>query len=684
MTNQESSDSAPASRSVLAALFFAGLFLLVVEVIWTFATGLYQNVHVSPPFYLASLAAITTAVWLLHVLPAWGLYELGRRFVSRGELVLIGGAAMLGVLAQNTLIQGDGIGAHPLFGAIRVGFLIVFPLVFAAFTWLVVSPRFSKIQRLVTAAVGLVAGLAFNLFVLVEYQAFHGYLAAYNAALVLVLTRPVWERPKFWKSAAAMAVIVAVAAIVAIPQQDTARTHVQRFSHLPASLSAGLPLGEVLRVEPEDIFAFDKATSEELQEYYETFFGDESKFEEGEPRGENVLLIVLESVRADYWDDPELTPEFHQWKQQGTYFPRAVGQYPATPLAYGAMFAGQPPSVVAQTPAWGQNRLFDGIDDRFDHVFLSRPDISWFEHTAITDFFVPRDHPVNAHDTGPDGLSYLREEISSVDEGENFFSWVHLYEPHSPYEAREPWVEGRDDRRSSYRSEIAYTDKHLGEFMDWFFDQPAAEDTLVVLIADHGQAMGEEIMGESFWGHHVHVQNVISHIPMFVAGPGLPQDSRKDDLGVMQLDVMPTIYDFTGAALPEAFMPQGNSVYYLLENRPERPLVTEAFSIRGGPFFDFVANTQQSDEDLRELRREFHRISTRGQRYSPKIGIQQGDYKLIYDRLLQRSWLYNIAEDPGEEYDLYTEKPEVAEKMKERLQYWNLLQGEVVRRLDEL
>ena len=669
--------------SIFTGLFLGGLFLLVIELSWTIATGLHENVHLSLPFYVRILASITIGIWLLHMLPLWGFYALGRHLRVSKVRLLVGAAAIFGVLIQHPLVQGDGIGSHPYFPLIRAAFLIGFPIAFAAFTWLIITPKIPTLYRKLLASAALAASVAFNLFVLREYQSFHGLLAAYNAALVVGLLEPLWHRRWAQRMTAIGTLGLAILVATVITNHEQGRTHVQRFSHLPASMMTGLPLGGWIAVEPQDLLSVGDASPEELAEYYDATFGQFGTSGEPEKQGNNVLLVVLESLRSDYWDDPELTPEFHRWKRQGVHFPRAIAQYPATPLAYGAIFTAQPPSVIAQTPYWGEQRLFDDVKAQVDHVFLTQPDISWFEHTAITDFFIRRAHTVNAHDEGPDGLAWLRSNLSLLGDGESFFSWVHLYEPHSPYESREPWADEEADRKSRYRSEIAFTDKHLGEFMEWFFEQPFADDTLVVVVADHGQGMGEEIMGESFWGHHVHVHNLISNVPMFIAGPGLPEQTRDDDLGVMQLDVMPTIYDFLGLSLPAGFKAQGNSLYHLLEERPERPLVTEAFSIRGGAFFDFVASAQQG-EDPATLRREFRKISTDGQRYSPKVSLQQGDFKIVYDRLLQHSWLYNIAEDPKETEDLTLTDPVKAEKMEQRLQIWHQLQGDIVNQLDEM
>ena len=673
----------PGWKGAVSGLVVAGAFLLVLELSFGGAFASLEVMEFAAVSYLAAVVAMTMGLWLAHALPVWGVIRLVEKVWDRREYIVAILAAVFGLSWQQTVVQGDGIGAHPLFPYIRVGFLIGVPLCCAVVAWVFVTPKIPRQIRMVAAGVFVVVAAVFNMTVLVDYQPFHGHLAAYNAAVFAGLTYSLWTHPMFQRAAVAVGVIAAVAAALVVPKQYEARTHVQSFAHVPASLSAGLPGGALVRVEPDRIFDVERAAYQDLAEYWDVFYEQDDKFEAAEPKGHNVMVVVLESVRADYWDDPELTPQFHDWKSEGLYAPYSVANYPATPLAYGAMFAAQPPSVLAQTPYWGENRLFDKIRGEFDELILSRPDISWFEHTAITDFFLPRDESVNAHEEAPDGLAYKRERLEELDEEESFFSWIHLYEPHDPYEAREPWAEEGADDHEAYRSEIAFVDKHLGEFMHWFFDQPFADDTLLVVVSDHGQGMGEEILGESFWGHHVHVHNVVSSIPMFFAGPGLPDDQRDASFQTMQMDVMPSIYDFLGEPMPRRLKPQGNSVYWLHENRPVRPLTTEAFSIRGHQFFEFVAGTQQGD-DLEELRREFHRISTDGHGYSPKIGLQHGEHKLIYDRLLNTYWLYDVGEDPQEQYDLYHEEPQKAEMMVERLQQWKTLQGEVVRRLDEV
>jgi len=149
----------------------------------------------------------------------------------------------------------------------------------------------------------------------------------------------------------------------------------------------------------------------------------------------------------------------------------------------------------------------------------------------------------------------LREGIAKAGE-QRFFGWVHLYEPHDPYHPR-PKYGPQSGPAAAYTSEIAYIDDQLGTFMEWFCEQPVASETLVIIIADHGEGINDETDGAPFWGHHVHVHNILSTVPAYFSGPGLPRDSTRLRLDMSQIDVMPTILDFVGAKPAATRHPQG-------------------------------------------------------------------------------------------------------------------------------
>jgi hypothetical protein len=664
----------------LVAVWPAAL-LICVDLISSFwFPGGISLFDVSPAIYTAAVFSLSLAVVAIHVVVMVVLGQLGERFSPQPSWSWLVIAALLGLSWQDTIMHGDGIRSHPLFVQIRIAAIVLAPAALAAFVWVVgFWERIPLAYRRAVSAVVALGGSVFLFTMLPSYKPFHGHLAVFVVGCATWALWPVLDRRSVRVGAISLVAAAVVAGGVMWPQRMSVQPQAQHFSHLTASLLDGMPLTTLLRVKPESMAASDEKLSQEQRELLEQITGPPSP-SQPRVRGKNVLLVVLESTRADYWSEPALTPKFHQWKKQGLYAPSAIAQYPATPLAYGAMFSAQPPSVLSQSPYWGKNRLFDYLRPKFDDVILSRPRISWFEHNAITDFFVPQDIAPFAHKNSEDGLEYVRGRLEMLDPDQSYFGWVHLYEPHAGYEAREGFMKG-SGKRAKYRSEIGWIDSKLGAFMDWFYESPYAKDTLLVVIGDHGEAMGEKILGKSYWGHHVHVHNSVNRVPLYVSGPGLPKDEQETDVQITQLDLMPTIFDFLGVQLPADALAQGRSVYELLENRPLRPIITEAFSIRGTEFFNFVKNVRS--ESPENIRKRFHEISTKGSRYSPKIGLQYGDHKLVYDRTLRRYWLYNTAKDPAEQHNLAKEKPEVLEQMKQRLNDWQVVQAWVVDRLND-
>ncbi len=410
---------------------------------------------------------------------------------------------------------------------------------------------------------------------------------------------------------------------------------------------------------------------------------DPARLRGGEALGRHVILLVLESTRADLWGDPAITPRFAKLRKQGTWARRAVAQYPATPLAYGAIFTSQPPSVLARSAYWARHRLFDELRPRFDAMFLSKPRNRWFSRSAITSFFLPPGANVRRHPNSSVALRALRRRIESLKKEERLFAWVHLYEPHAPYRPPPPFVPEQRSLRTRYEGELRYVDRHLGEFLEWFSTQPMARETLIVVVGDHGEGLGEHVLGARFTGHHVHVHSVVSLVPMYLQGPGVPAGRVIEEPLLQQLDVMPTLFDFLGVDLPARHLPQGDSALRLLRAPRTRPLVTEAFNVRGSTFFAFVERARRVPPDT--LRERFRRIAEDfGRRYAPKVALQLGWEKLVQDRILRRAAYYDLRGDPMERSDLSSLRPRRFGRLRSHLRRWERRQRWVVEQLDRL
>lgn len=666
-----------------AGIVWAAALVAGADLVYAFARGKRLPLHqISPVAFGAGVLLATLVVLVVHLGAGW---FIARRWApERRRRALIGLAAVFGFGWHLTLVEGDGLRASAWYWPVRLALAVVLPGLLAAFATFVLWPgrlRPSLRTACLLAAVG--GGLAFNLFVLPAYRDFHGYLAVFVATCAAFLLTPVARC--VWGQTLALVLLIGVGITVplASPARRVLEGNVRRLTRTAGPMLAAMPLTEPLLlaieplVDPETPVVAGEAQSYEQMHAAKV---REARALSVTPSGRNVVLLVLESTRADVWANPDVAPAFHRIRSHGLYVPAAIAQYPATPLAYGAMFTAQPPSVVTQAPYWGRHRLFDRIAGRFDRRIYTRPDVKWFDHTAITDFFVPRGDPVHEHADTVDALDHLRARIEGAAPGESFFAWAHLYDPHDPWESRDGFDFG-DDIRGRYTSEVAWLDQQLGGFLEWFFARPESAETLLLIIGDHGEGLGETVYGEPFVGHHVHVNGLVSRVPFFAAGPGLPR-GVKLDLPVMQMDVMPSIYDFIGAVPPDDWLWQGRSIYGLLADPGPRPLPTEAFSIRGGEFFDMVSEASTA-EDPEALREAFRRMNEEGT-YAPKLGLQVGRWKIVRDAMLDRDWLYDVVDDPFETRDLAVEQPDALSRMRGALEAWRREQAWRIRRLDGL
>lgn len=133
-----------------------------------------------------------------------------------------------------------------------------------------------------------------------------------------------------------------------------------------------------------------------------------------------------------------------------------------------------------------------------------------------------------------------------------FFAWVHVFDPHSPYEPPAEYAAAYRDQ--PYFGEVAYTDHALGALFDRL--ATLSRPTLVIVTSDHGESLGEH--GELT--HGMFAYEATLHVPLIVArvGPGTTSRTRGTviDTPVRHIDIAPTVLDVVGAgqdsALPGA------------------------------------------------------------------------------------------------------------------------------------
>ena len=224
---------------------------------------------------------------------------------------------------------------------------------------------------------------------------------------------------------------------------------------------------------------------------------------------------------------------------------------------------------------------------------------------------------------GRDVLDAAREWIDEVSTAEApFFAFVHLFEPHTPYEPPDRFQAGGDDR-ARYRGEVAHADALLGDLLRWLDERELGERTLVAVVSDHGESLGEH--GEATHGLFVYESTL--RIPWLLRYPGAPAGTRVRGWARI-IDVAPTLLDLLRLpALPGA---EGVSRTSFIES-------PDALSDDTSYAESFLPRLHYGWSPLRSLRR--------------------GQHKLV---LAPTPELYDLERDPDETENLFESNPETA------------------------
>lgn len=167
-----------------------------------------------------------------------------------------------------------------------------------------------------------------------------------------------------------------------------------------------------------------------------------------------------------------------------------------------------------------------------------------------------------------------------------FFMWVHYFDCHAPYDlhdqyedlpynpaahvaqtAGHPEADAETTRRiQAYDSEIAYTDHYVGALLDELSSLKIDGKTLVIVMADHGESLGEH----GYVGHGNELYQGIVHIPLIISYPGVFPEGARVSNDVSSLDVTPTVLDLLG--LPVKRLPfEGHSLLPVVRKAVAEP-----------------------------------------------------------------------------------------------------------------
>jgi len=396
----------------------------------------------------------------------------------------------------------------------------------------------------------------------------------------------------------------------------------------------------------------------------------------------NVLLITLDTTRADhlgcYGGPHSVSPRIDRLAAGGVLFENTYTTAAVTPVSHASILTGQYPythglrvlhglgnnrlpdsavtlaeifkdagyqtaAFVSSFPAGSRFGLGQGFDT-FDEEFLQQP----------VDQIVDSSGTVNAEQSQrrADATTDLALEWLGGGSG-HFFLWVHYNDPHDvqivpPLQFLQQFPPPSGTRaeqlREVYDVEIQYMDQQIGRVLDAMEGAGRLEDTVVVIVSDHGQGLGDH----NWWTHGILYEEQIK-APLIIRAPGVPAGRRVQYL-VRTIDIAPTIIDLIGLGAQRHASMDGASLVPMLKGEGADPGYTA--------YADSVNMLTYGSE-----------AGTFDQKNDMLFAVTDGRWKYILHMIRENeSELYDLKEDPHELRNLYADRPGELERLRKNLQ----------------
>ena len=365
----------------------------------------------------------------------------------------------------------------------------------------------------------------------------------------------------------------------------------------------------------------------------------------------NVLLITLDTTRADhlplYGYGAVSTPNLDELGRKGVVFEQCATASPLTLPAHCSIMTGYYPpyhgvrvngnnalrddqTTLAEvfsasgyrTAAfigafvldgrWGLKQGFEHYDDQFDLKKYKQLDLGTVQRRG--------DEVVNS------AMGWLNKN-----KDQPFFVWVHLYDPHLPYEPPEPYFSKYDyyPPVSLYDGEIAFMDEQIGRLCSWLKENGLERKTAVVLVGDHGEGLGDH--GELAHGYFIYDYAV--HVPLIVVSSHSALHNIRIPAQVSTVDIFSTISGLAGIKPPPT---QGRSLLDMMLGKKDKEI--PAYSESLSPNLHYG--------------------------WSPLLGLRTSQFKFID---APRPELYDLKQDPKELADVQNRYPEIGLNLKREL-----------------
>jgi arylsulfatase A-like enzyme/Tfp pilus assembly protein PilF len=352
----------------------------------------------------------------------------------------------------------------------------------------------------------------------------------------------------------------------------------------------------------------------------------------------NVLLVTLDTTRADrigcYGYADAHTPTLDALAEEGVVFESAYATVPLTLPSHASILTGLYPPENGM-PLNGRGRLDPQLPNLAETLRKEGYRTGAFIASVVLHSKHGLDHGFETYDDDMAGgeqhghESHLMRNARMVvdsalawlqdQQDRPFFCWVHLFDPHAPYEGH-PEVFRDRFRERPYDGDIAFADLHVGRLIEFLKARGQYERTLIVVVGDHGEGLGEHLEDE----HGFMLYNSTLRVPLIVSCPGMCRAGHRVSGAVSQVDLLPTVLDCLRIPPPQPI--SGVSLLSALKGSQVEPR------------FCYAETTAVYDAFG----------------WAPLTGVTSDVWKFVHTT---RDELYNLKDDPDELHNLADAEP---------------------------
>lgn len=362
---------------------------------------------------------------------------------------------------------------------------------------------------------------------------------------------------------------------------------------------------------------------------------------------DNILLITLDTTRADHlgcYGYPQAkTPYLDGLAREGVRFSRVYCPAPLTLPSHCSIMSGLYP--VAHGVRNNGHDLPQGIRTLAEIMKGQGYSTSAFVSSFSVDSRFGIGRGFDVYDDTFQSQLPLKSQNAERRAGETFarfsrwldsngqkrfFTWVHYFDPHLPYDPPPPYSE--EFSGHPYDGEIAYMDQYVGALLERLKEKGILDKTIIVVAGDHGEGLGDKVEA----GHGLFLYEETLRVPLIFYNPRIFPRSQVIESAVRLVDVAPTILEMIG-------------------------LKSEATGMQGQSLIGWIKG--KTRKDLDSLVETIYPRENFG--WSELVGLISGPWKFIQ---APRPELYDLKNDPGERINIYGSSAEKAGELKKILE----------------